>query len=70
MCNVNFLIADMIKFSSDTKITFSQGVEQKSNLSSFQSLVPDYDGQYRPSFAGKTLLVSYPRTHKRSLGEK
>ena len=32
--------ADVIKFSSDTEITFSQGLQQKSNLSSFQSLAP------------------------------
>ena len=38
--NMNFLIADMISFVSGTMITFSQGVQQKSNLSSFQSLAP------------------------------
>ena len=40
MSNMNFLIADVIQFSSDTKITFSQGCAKKSNLSSFQSMVP------------------------------
>ena len=38
--NMNFLIADVIWFVSGTMIPFSQGVQQKSNLSSFQSLAP------------------------------
>ena len=38
ICNMSFLIADVIQFVSGTMITFLQGVQQNSNLSSFQSL--------------------------------
>ena len=38
MSSMNFLIADMIEFSSGTKITSHKRVQQKSNLKSFQSL--------------------------------
>ena len=38
--NMNFMIADVIEFVSGTMITFSKGVQQKSNQSSFQSLAP------------------------------
>ena len=41
MSNVNFLIADVqTYFVSGTMITSHKGVQQKSNLSSFQSLAP------------------------------
>ena len=43
--NMNFLIADVISsFLSGTMITFSQGGQQKSNLSSFQCLAPGLCG--------------------------
>ena len=40
MSNINFLIADVIQFVSDTITTSSQGDGTKSNLSSSQSLAP------------------------------
>ena len=44
MSNMNFLIAYVIRFSSDTKITFSKGDASKIlNFSSFQSFAPELE---------------------------
>ena len=41
MSNMNFLIADVIQFVSGTFVSFSQQMEQKSNLSSSQHLASE-----------------------------
>ena len=40
ICNMSFLIADVMQFVSGTMMTSSLGVQQNSNVSSFQSLAP------------------------------
>ena len=57
---MNLLIAHVIKFVSGTMMTFSQAVQQKSNLSSSQILAPGLEGRCQR----KIIVLSFGKLMK------